>query len=102
MKFSYEDFSDPIQLADIKYTYEIAPRPDRLKAIAETYTFTFMETDECVFCWAQRNGGKLIGMGEGASKEDARNAAREIAGKDFDGLPVQELPDIDTRGLKLV
>ena len=101
MKPPYAYDHTPPHPSDITYTYTLAPRPDRLAQIALTYTFTFIEADETIFCWAQRNDGKLIGRATGRTKEDARMAARELAGNDFDKIAPQELPPIDTRGLKL-
>lgn len=97
----YEYDHTPPRLEDIAYTYTLAPRSDRVAMIALTYTFTFIEADETIFCWAQRNDGKLIGRATGRTKEDARMGARELAGNDFDKIAPQELPDIDTRGLRL-
>ena len=104
MKPPYAYDRDPPRPEDCTYTFTLGERPDRLKAIALLYEFTFTETDDAKspwLCWGKRKCGKLIGMGQGLTREEARNAARELAGKDFDRIPPQELPPIDTRRLKL-
>ena len=101
MKYPYHDPTPRPLPADITYTYEPGPRPDRAAAIAQMYCFTFIEEGDGWLCWAARNDGKIICRVKGATRDEARTSARELAGVDFDKIVPDEKPGIDTRGLRL-
>lgn len=103
MKYPYHPDHEPLHLADINYTYEPGPRPDRLRAIATLYSYDFIQPssmDTDYLCSVRRKDGYLVGRARGASVEEVRFAAREMAGKDFDSLPQEVVADIDCRRLK--